>query len=535
MNTKPAVLVVDDESVVCNSCNRILSEGGFRVETSTDVVRGLKMAERNDYAVILLDLRMENMDGLEFLRRLRVSKPDVPVIVITGYPSPETKSISMLRGASDYILKPFTPEEISESVRKYARWEQSLEEPVPAPTAEKPAATKTAGEAVRPAAWRLMAEPPVFLDEAWLRQCDDDQVCVGASLPRVHRAQIDAVRLPSAGDVVHRGLPLAVLMIEGEGRWTIPSPVSGTVTEVHEALARHPEMFWQEPFRGGWIARIRPVRLGEEMAALKARLVVLVGKDRERFGEFATQLVQLGCIVNGCGTEIKAQDIAEPGVLVVDASSCGEEGVQAVARLKETLPELKVIVLGDGDSRWEASYRAHGIFYYAVEPFEDMEITDILFEAFRSPVPPVEEAYPTALLPRFLSRLRLTNRRGQKVSLLVDGGLLSRNRGLGRLLVTKILERYCPLETTLTARPAGLDEAKISREADACDLLLILRSDNTGRIPGCMTIEPRVEGEPKCSARITVQPGTSRDLPLDFDARTNEALVNTILEMMMRG
>jgi DNA-binding response OmpR family regulator/glycine cleavage system H lipoate-binding protein len=534
MNTKPAVLIVDDESVVCNSCDRILSEDGFQVETSTDAVRGLKMAERKDYAAILLDLRMEEMDGLELLKRLRVSKPDVPVIVITGFPSPESKSVSMQRGASDYILKPFTPEEISESVRRYARWEQPVEEPAPAPMAEIPAAAKAAAEAVRPVAWRLMPGPPLFLDESWLRQCEDGQVCVGASLPRVHRAQIDAVRLPSAGDVVHRGLPLAVLMMGGEGCWTIPSPVSGTVTEVHEALTGHPEAFWQEPFRSGWIARIRPVRLGEEMAALKARQVVLVGKDRERSGELATRLFHLGCFVNGCGTGIKAQNIADPGVLMVDASSCGEEGVQAVARLKETLPELKVIVLGDGDSRWEASYRTHGIFYYAVEPFEDMEITDILFEAFRSPVPPLEEAYPTTFLPRYLSRLRLTNRRGRKVSLLVDGGLLSRKRGMGRLLVTKILERYCPLETTLTERPAGLDEAKIPREAEACDFLLILRPDNTERLPGSMKIEPRGEGEPEGSARIAIQPGTTGDLPLDFDARTNEALVDSILEMMMR-
>jgi FixJ family two-component response regulator len=349
----------------------------------------------------------------------------------------------------------------------------------------------------------------------------------------MHRAQIDAVRLPRAGDVVHRGLPLAALIIKGEGCWTIPSSLSGTVTEVHRALACHPEVLWREPFKSGWIARIRPDRLGEDLAVLGTRRVFLVGEDRERTGELKTRLVNLGCDVHIHGTAIEARDLTDPGVLVVDASSCGEDGVRAIGRIKAALPELKVIVLGDGDSRGEVSYRARGIFYYAVEPFEDMEIADILFDAFRSPVPPVEEESGTGFLPEFLSRVRMTNRRGRKVSLLAEKRLLSRSRGLGHRLVAKILDRYCPLETTLTARPADLDEAGILREADECDVLLDLRAKDIGRVPGGVTIEPRRETGPSRSVTITVQPGISRDLPLTFDARTTEALADFILEMMM--
>ena len=86
MDTRPTVLVVDDEEVVCNSCDRILSDEGFLVETSADARRGLELAEANDYAVVLLDIRMKEMDGLEYLKRLRSKKPDIPVIMITGYP-----------------------------------------------------------------------------------------------------------------------------------------------------------------------------------------------------------------------------------------------------------------------------------------------------------------------------------------------------------------------------------------------------------------------------------------------------------------
>jgi DNA-binding response OmpR family regulator/glycine cleavage system H lipoate-binding protein len=533
MNTLPRVLVVDDEEVICSSCDRILRGDGFQVETSTDVLRGLDMAERNDYAVILLDIRMEEMDGLEFLKRLRVKKPDVPVIIITGYPSPESRSVSMQRGASDYIPKPFTPQEISESVRRAARWEQPVDEPLPAKVVEQPQSEEAPAEAVRPVAWRIMPGPPHFLDETWLRQCEDGQACLGAFLPRLHRTQIDSVRLPRAGDKVQRGLPLAALTIKGEGTWTVPSPVSGTVAEVHQALARHPEVLWREPFRSGWIARVRPDRLGEDLAFLGTRRLVLVASDRERAGEIATRLVNLGCEVHIHGTAIEARDLMGPGVLMVDASSCGEDGVRAVERVKAALPEMKVVILGEGDSPWEATYRASGVFYYAVEPFEDMEIADILFDAFRSPIPNIEEEPPTGFLPEFISRLRMTNRRGRKVSLLAEKRLLSRNRGLGHRLVAKILGSYCPLETTLTARPADLDEAEILREADECDVLLILRSGDTSRVPGSATIKPRKKGDPTGSTRITIHPKASESLPLTFDARTTEALANFILKKMM--
>jgi glycine cleavage system H lipoate-binding protein len=396
---------------------------------------------------------------------------------------------------------------------------------------EKPDAVEVVDEAVRPIAWRLMPGPPHFLDEAWLRQCEDGQACLGAFMPRMHREQIEAVRLPRAGDVVIRGLPLAALRIKGEGCWIIPSPLSGTVTEVHRALASHPEVFWREPFRSGWIARVRPDRLGEDLAALSARRVFLVGEDRERAGELKTRLVNLGCDVHVRGVAIEARGLAEPGVLLVDAASCGAEGVQAVGRIRETLPDLKVVVLGDADSRWEESYRSRGVFYYAVEPFEDMEIADILFDVFRSPVPCVEEQ-PLTGLPESLSRLRMTNRRGRKVSLLAGRRMLSRGRGLGLRLVARILESCCPLETTLTARPTRLDEKKIRREADRCDTLLILRCWDTGKVPGSVKID-RGEADPPGTIRVAVKMDESRGLPLDFDPRTTEALADYILKLMM--
>jgi len=113
----PTVLVVDDEPVICRACRRILSRAGFHVHVSRDAPMGLDRAKGEDYSAILLDVRMPEMDGFRFLEELRKQKRDVPVIIITGYGSAGDAASAVRRGASDYLTKPFTPEQILRSVR----------------------------------------------------------------------------------------------------------------------------------------------------------------------------------------------------------------------------------------------------------------------------------------------------------------------------------------------------------------------------------------------------------------------------------
>ena len=111
------LLVVDDEDVVCRGCRRVLAREGFRVRTSTDANEGLSLAREWDYDAILLDIKMPDKDGIQFLEGLRETKPDVPVIIITGFPSPESEESAKRLGAARYITKPFTPDTITQAVR----------------------------------------------------------------------------------------------------------------------------------------------------------------------------------------------------------------------------------------------------------------------------------------------------------------------------------------------------------------------------------------------------------------------------------
>jgi len=118
VKTKKSILVIDDEAVVCESFSRILSNEGFNVETQTKPLEGLKQAKSHQYDLVFLDLKMEEMDGIELLYNLRAKDPDIPVIIVTGYPTLDTAKETSKLKVSDYILKPYSPEEILKSIKQ---------------------------------------------------------------------------------------------------------------------------------------------------------------------------------------------------------------------------------------------------------------------------------------------------------------------------------------------------------------------------------------------------------------------------------
>ncbi len=125
---KGRILVADDEEIVIQSCLRVLSGGGFQVDAARDGLEALKAIDENGYDVLILDIKMPKMNGMEVLQRVKEAHPDIDVIMITGLHEIETAVQAMKLGAFDYLPKPFDPEELELVVARAFERRQLLQE-----------------------------------------------------------------------------------------------------------------------------------------------------------------------------------------------------------------------------------------------------------------------------------------------------------------------------------------------------------------------------------------------------------------------
>ena len=100
------ILIIDDEKAIRKTLSEILSYEGYKIEEAGDGEEGLKRFREKSYDVVLCDIKMPKLDGIEFLDKARESNPDVPVIMISGHGTIETAVEAVKKGAYDYISKP---------------------------------------------------------------------------------------------------------------------------------------------------------------------------------------------------------------------------------------------------------------------------------------------------------------------------------------------------------------------------------------------------------------------------------------------
>ena len=112
------ILVVDDEPLVTKSCRRILSEAGHEVQTAQSGREGLRQALTQHFDLVMTDLKMPDLDGMDLVRAVRKDRPQTAIVIITGYGTIPSAVAATRLGVADYIEKPFTPEEIMEAVRR---------------------------------------------------------------------------------------------------------------------------------------------------------------------------------------------------------------------------------------------------------------------------------------------------------------------------------------------------------------------------------------------------------------------------------
>ncbi len=111
------ILAIDDEQIVLDSIEKILSAENHLLDQTTSSRQGLEWALQRDYDLVLADVRMPEIGGMRVLRDVKRAKPSLPVVIVTGYATVQSAVQAMKLGATDYLEKPFTPDELLQAVQ----------------------------------------------------------------------------------------------------------------------------------------------------------------------------------------------------------------------------------------------------------------------------------------------------------------------------------------------------------------------------------------------------------------------------------
>jgi DNA-binding NtrC family response regulator len=119
------IMVVDDEGIVLDSCRRVLEADGFQVLLVTSADKALTAIQDQEPALLLIDIKMPEHDGMYLMREVKEKWPDIPIIVMSGYHTAETVKEAVKMGATTFIAKPFTPDELLETLRQVIQKKES--------------------------------------------------------------------------------------------------------------------------------------------------------------------------------------------------------------------------------------------------------------------------------------------------------------------------------------------------------------------------------------------------------------------------
>lgn len=264
---KARILAVDDESIILDSFRKILVVAGYSIDTVEKGPEALGLILKRDYDFVFTDLKMPDMDGLEVTKAVKHLRPDIDVIVITGYASIDTAVETMKHGAMDYVQKPFTEDELIEFFNKCLIKRKDRLERQMKPTVRL--VTPSTRESGSQREFNVPAGIFVAPNHTWVNIEMNGAARIGMDdFIRKTIPDIAAIELPKPDKKVNRGEPL--FSIRHNSRTIdICSPISGRVTMVNEEHGEHPEWIASKPFELSWMCCIEPSNLSGELHALK--------------------------------------------------------------------------------------------------------------------------------------------------------------------------------------------------------------------------------------------------------------------------
>ncbi len=257
MDRTVSILVVDDEQIVLDSIRKHLRKDDYAIHTVMSAREALELIENTPVDIVLTDLMMPEMDGLELMEKIKAKLPQVPVIMITGYATINTALQATQLGAFDYIAKPFTRSELMAVIQRASGVVQSAE------SGDEAAGEKKAKSAPSRRNLKTIGE------YSWIMMQDDGTVLMGVERPFLHTVgRIQNIFLPAPGDKLRQGSVYFQVFSADLRSHTVLSPLSGTVVAINENVAADPAAALRDPYGEGWLVRLKPSRFEYEIKQL---------------------------------------------------------------------------------------------------------------------------------------------------------------------------------------------------------------------------------------------------------------------------
>lgn len=264
---KARILAVDDEAIILDSFRKILVVAGYSIDTVEKGREALGLIRKHDYDFVFTDLKMPEMDGLEVTKAVKHLRPDIDVIVITGYASIETAVETMKYGAMDYVQKPFTEDELIDFFNKCLIKRKDRIERQMKPTVRL--ITPSTKESGLQHEFNVPAGIFISPNHTWVNIEMNGTARVGLDdFVRKTIKNIDGVELPKLNKNIKKGEVLFSIKHDSHAI-NISSPISGKVTLLNTEHVEHPEWIASKPFELSWMCCIDPSNLPEELHSLK--------------------------------------------------------------------------------------------------------------------------------------------------------------------------------------------------------------------------------------------------------------------------
>ncbi len=262
MEEKLNILIVDDEQIVLDSVRLHLRLDNYNLHPVLTTAEAVGKVKNEQIDIVLTDLMMPEMDGLELMAVVKELNPAIPVVMLTGYATINTALQANQIGAFDYIAKPFTKVELKGVVKRAADLVISSRTDG-TPSVEIPNNPQKLSKKNRNKPFKIIGK------NVWLMMLENGTVRIGVESSFLASfGKIQSVFLPSEGDELRQG-SVCFQAFSGDLRTqSLLSPLSGTIKKVNQKVMDEPSKVLQDPYDKGWLLIIKPDKFEEDIKVL---------------------------------------------------------------------------------------------------------------------------------------------------------------------------------------------------------------------------------------------------------------------------